>query len=259
MSLLALIPVLAALAGAFIGGLVAEVRTVLEMRRERRKALNRVLWTQLDLWYDLEQSDVGELIDEFMSGMAKRLGVTTDEFKIPAEHQDMFTAVLAQFVGEARNPDLDVNYEEAVDSLAIFDPILAFRLSGKTKFSRPREQSEAYLAKVIQHFGGGDENDLKPGVDLMRPFLRREMFDSARKVLREDIKDVAGELGRKPRKRVARLLSELSERADEKQSQSFEEYLDRAAPLLVAFVTAMQPSSDTNSDEEPLVDTSEAQ
>lgn len=259
MSIVALVPVLAALAGAFIGGLVAEVRTVLEMRRERRQGLNRVLWTQLDLWYDLERSEVGGVVDHMHEGLAKRLGVAKEDLSFPAEYQDLLGSIIAQLASDARNPELDSQYETAVDALASFDPILAFRLSGKTKLARPREQSEGFIATVVQQMGSISYEELKPGVDHMRPFVRGEMFESSRQIFREDIEEVAEQLGRKAKKRVRRLLSNLSLRAGQQQETILEDYLDRAAPQLVALAAALQSSSNTATPEPAVADVPEGQ
>lgn len=202
------------------------------------------------MWYEIGRSDLGSFFDMFLTGLQKRLGVSEEELAPLAQQKGIISMLLRQVIeAEGQNSDLETKYIDAVDSLAIFDPILAFRLSGKNALTRYREQSDTYLQKALLHFGQTDLASATTGVEMVRPFMLNEGLELARKTLRKDIIEVAAKLGRTPGKQVKRLLSDLQDRAGKDQQQEFEEYMDRATQMmqtLAAQLPLTHPSDGSN-------------
>lgn len=227
MTILALVPVLAALAGVLVGGLISELRVALEMRRERKKALNRVLWCQLDLWHDLERYDLKDLLDLFLKRLARRMNLPLDQtgLIIPDADRNILAEIIGEVVGSSRRPGLDEDYDASVEALAMYDPLLAVQLSGKTSLAQHRIQSDAYVTSVIDRFAAPLDDTTH--VERLRPWIYKENLDTARRILRSDIEAVARSLSRCRWRAVQRSLVAVTEKVGREQEQLIDQGIDR--------------------------------
>lgn len=243
MSLQIIIPVIAALAGAGVAGFSGELRHYVQMRRERRKTLNRVLWCQLDLWYEVvNRSNIGDAFDLVFSKLAARLGVPLTTIA-PPEAKAKLIEILGETMLPRRDPELDRKYAVAVEELASYEPLLAYKLSGKTDLQRHQQQSKEYVAAFEHQFGTGTEAD-QIGINALSPFARAEIESTAILVIEDDIKDVSGLLGHKERKAVERLLRKLSDRLEQTHTERIDAAVERVLTWWQS-LTGVQPVSST--------------
>jgi hypothetical protein len=217
MSLQILVPIIAALAGAGLAAFAGELRHYVESSRDRRKALNRVLWCQLDLWYEVKRADIGDGLDIVFSKLATRLGVDIAAIA-SVETRSKLAQILADNFALRKSLELDKKYADAVETLAAYEPVLAYQLSGKTDLQRHREKSDAYVSAIAEQFGEGKTVD-SAGLGALMPFAREETFRAADLVLQEDIEDVAARLGPEKMSREAfAVWQSVSDRINESGS-----------------------------------------
>lgn len=128
MSLPDVLPVAAALAGALVGGIVAELRTALQGLRERRRALRVLLYELLELRFRLTTLDPRAILPALENYMVRRFGVAVAEvFKTPEWKVAMSVAFQAAAASIPKS-SLGDEYESAVNAIAPHDPVLAYRL-----------------------------------------------------------------------------------------------------------------------------------
>jgi hypothetical protein len=231
MSIAAFASVIAAFVGALAGGLISAFRGVLELRRDGRRALNTVLWCQLDLWFELKRHDIEEPMREFLGKLADRMGISNEDMGLGTNNLDVLLEIMRQTLAPPHDDQLEVRYHEAVLALAPLDPILAYQLSGKTSIARFREQTSDYLSAVLETFGAADPQGALV-IEKMNPLMRREVFLNGLKIIEEDIRTVAKRLGRSTRKEVMRLMPELEQRITAEREKEFEEVIERTVALM---------------------------
>ena len=194
--------VVIALAGAFVGGFIAELRSWLQIRRDTRRTLRRVLYQQLEVRDAVIRANPLTFLDAFGSVLAKRYRVNPAAAKTELRRHGFFEAAFTQLVSARIGHELESKYEAAVDSLGEIDPLLAFRLAGKAALTRYRERMEAYTAAVVPTPSPNDQAVL----DALRPLLDDTVYTKTIQILEEDILDVAGSLGRTIKRSTLRLL-----------------------------------------------------
>jgi hypothetical protein len=246
MTLQILIPVVAALAGAGVAGLAGETRHYVELRRERRKALNRVLWCQLDLWTALSRYDLTGALEVVMPRFADRLGVVEADLS-PANNREVVAELVADNILPDREPDLDLKYAASVEALASFEPVLAYRLSGKTELQFYREQVNSYMAAAV------DRLPMEPTDPAMLKsfisFLQKEMLRTVKKILQDDMEAVGKHLNRRTRRDIKRATRSLEERIEADPKLTIEEGADRM--LLWAQQQTLHRTTSSVSSEDP--------
>lgn len=229
MSVLTDVAVVAALAGAGAAAFTGAVKYYVDLGRERRKALNRVLWCQLDLWYELKRFDAAGAFEVIAPALAQRLGIP--ETQHPSK--ETVAAVgetLAETFLNTRSPDLDQKYAGAVEELAFFEPVLAHSVSERTALQHYREQTKNYMNILTLRL-----NTEAPDADVMTRFMvfmQTEMRQSVLEIITRDINAVAGRLNRSTRRQVRSAMKDFRERAKEDS-----ERIDTVGQRLVTWVT----------------------
>src|SRR5262245_59907501 len=109
------LPVIAALAGAVVGGIVAETRTMLQGYRERRKAMAIVLYDLLELRHQLASNDPTKVADEIKRYLQRKFG---SDILIASGHETLLHQALAVALEASVKPDIRAHFERAVDDLA---------------------------------------------------------------------------------------------------------------------------------------------
>jgi hypothetical protein len=235
--------VIAGLGAAGIAAIAGELRPYVEMKRERRKALNRVLWCQLDLWSEVKRSDLGDGVEILFAKIAARSGVPIAVFA-PPEARAKIAEILAENLIPKRDPQLDSKYEASVEVLASYEPVLAYRLSGKTELQRHKEQSDSYISAVVQQFGTNSEVD-NAALGALNPFARAEVLRSALYIIEEDIGIVANYLGRRTQRQVKRILRSLADRLEQDFKQRVDEGVERVVTWMQSLSVTPLPSTES--------------
>lgn len=223
-------PALTALIGAAVGGFVSEARQFLEFRRERRKAVNRVLWCQLDLWYELKRFDLTDLTSAFLERLCQRLGVPIDQLAPYLPDVPELSEIIGT-VASVRDPELTTRYQSAVGALSFFDPLLAYRLSGKAHNEPAARQADQIIGHFRERYPTQAESEQRM-VAILTPMLRDEMGHSQIKAVEEDIREVACLLGGSVRKEASNVLTSLQLQLDAERSASLTQAVDRVIELL---------------------------
>lgn len=119
---------IAALAGAAVGGFIGELRALLQERRERRRALRQLLYQLLEVRYRVSTTDPRAIPRVFQKYVEGRFGPDAAR-QVGLPHAQRLFRQISQVVAEAlsRNP-VAAHYQQAVDTVAPYDPILAYRL-----------------------------------------------------------------------------------------------------------------------------------
>ena len=215
-----LVPVLTALAGAGVAGIVAEWRQVQQNKREALRPIRRVLHRQLNIWHTFQTGDRELLLDALAASFGRRYKVDAKEIRRELVASPLGGVMLDKLLKEILPGDLATRYEEAVVELSEVDPFLAFRLGGKAGLHQYTDTLDRLAVAE-----GANVSD--PHYVAASRIMRAEIHKHAAKLLREDIEEVAGLLGWRARRRARRLLRrvdltkhpELDEALDSVMSQ----------------------------------------
>ncbi len=142
-------PVLAALAGALVAGLITALLVVLQGVRERRRALRTLLYQLLELRYQIRTREPRELFPFIIKYLTSRAGPeATQKFNTPdVQHQLREVMRIATSIVSAR--PFAPAYQQAVEMLAPYDPILAYRLTGQEGLLGLDRELKFYYEKVV--------------------------------------------------------------------------------------------------------------
>jgi hypothetical protein len=223
-------PAFTALIGAAVGGLITEARQFLETHRERRKAVSRMLWCQLDLWYELKRFDLSDLLSAFIERLSSSLGVSVEQLAAFLPDVPGIARIVGTVAG-VRDPDLTTRYQTAVGALSFFDPLLAYRLSGKAHNEPGGRQADELIRQFTELYSTQAESEGEMAA-ILTPILRDEMVRAQIKAIEEDIQEVAGVLGRRIQKRAAKALASLQAQLNEERSASLTHAVDRCIEML---------------------------
>ena len=69
---------------------------------------------------------------------------------------------------------LERRYQEAVDSLSVYDPLLAYQLSGKAAAKPLEEKLDTYLNSLAQNFGPPQTLGDQKLFESLGPYLKSE-------------------------------------------------------------------------------------
>ena len=193
------IPVIAALAGAFIGAFIKELSSFYQIRREDKRTLKKVLFNQLDIWYEVRRlyyAPVLTLVFKKLSERFSQEGIPYEVIYSQLEQaRPQFVALFRQVkIGEPEK--LQPRYQDAVNELAKVDPILAFRISGKAEIEGSLNKLDALADKAAEV--SINEADLEATNNLMEqlePVYEEAVVLRTLTSLEEDIWRVSRRIG----------------------------------------------------------------
>ncbi len=125
-------PVLAALAGAVVGGLITGLGALLQGARERRRALRVILFELLELRHQIALRDPRNVLELLSQVVAERAGRDAARELAAPEGQRLARQLVQAAAKTFSESPLGPGYEGAVQALAPYDPFLAYRLRGQT-------------------------------------------------------------------------------------------------------------------------------
>src|SRR5439155_2232562 len=117
------------------GGVVGELRTIVQSARERRRSLRMLLCQLLELRFHIRTHDPRVVIPVLMDYVKRTFGsealqALQSTGNEPLLHQ-MVTAAAAVFGSDS---PMAARYQEAIEALAPYDPLEAYRLSNQAAF-----------------------------------------------------------------------------------------------------------------------------
>lgn len=135
------------IAGLLIGALISELHVALAGVRERRRALNVLLFDLLQLRFDVRTSDPRILIETLERITRKQF--PSEPWTMPASVRSIVVNIQKETLGDTRRK-LTERYETAIGALVPHDPLLAYQLAGRELISRLERAIGLYYEKIAQ-------------------------------------------------------------------------------------------------------------
>lgn len=146
------IPVIAALAGAFVGALIKELGTFYQVRREDKRVLKNVLFNQLDIWREVRRLYFGPLLAATIKQVSESFSSLGPPFNQVPSQIDQIRPLVVGFLRDVKlgEPErLQQRYQDSVNELSKVDPVLAFRLSRRAEVKHSLAKIDAYLERAF--------------------------------------------------------------------------------------------------------------
>lgn len=213
-----LVPIIAALAGALVGGLVSEMRIAFEGQRERNRVLNQLLHYQLEVLYSLQRLDPQELEQELAELFGTRFPEMSDQIVAGLRSAPGFMETLMAASGQHLPHGLVENYERSINGLSQVEPVLAYRLSSPEPVAR--------IGNLLEQVRLSAEDAAADGSELQRltTAVEPELYQVAAKKVREDINLLRPYLKRRHRAELGETLSKLGQRAVIRRKDDVEQF-----------------------------------
>ena len=216
MSLRELVPVAAALLGAIIGGLIAELRTWLQGTRERRQALSRLLYELLELRFWIARSDpelvlkaLKRVLDSHVSPIAPSSFTQTSRI-LPAALTALKTSL-----GRTALTD----YSSVVAAVAPFDPVLAFRLRGQDQLAELERHMHAFYDEILKTPAIASDPQVLSSRNIMESATVQALSTIVLKKLTKDCVQVARRISWRTVKQVHKAIAK-QDHIDENELES---------------------------------------
>ncbi len=219
-----ILPVASALAGAIVGGVVAEVRAMLQSGRERRRALRVLLYEVLNLRYEIRRRDPRAVIEAMRKLVERKFGQEQAKSFDSPEAQKAIGIVRA-LLDESTERAIAPRYEAAVDALAPHDPIVAYRLRDQSRLMKLDSVIQDYYKQATEHFGGCQEAGVDAAVTKIESATIEVAQGDALQDLAGDVKELASAIGPITRYRVGSTLRR-QDRSTAELEPALEEWLN---------------------------------
>lgn len=220
------ITIFSTLAGAFVGGLIAEARNILQLRRDVNRARNNLLYNLLDIWFIIKTRDVDVFIDDLIDRLSLKANVPKNMIIDGFEKNIDFKSTLVKIILEKIPTEhLEKKYQEAVDSLGPLDPLLAYRMSGKGSLIRYEDISATFKKHMFE-----DKTPENASFDRfmkhLKEFADKKVAQEVLNLIEEDIRKVGERIGGRTRRGVEETFRRLEVRAKEDRIKFLDEYID---------------------------------
>lgn len=221
--------------GIFLGWILNQWNSVVAIQRENKGNLKLVLFNLLEVHYILVNTDEQEFV--------KNIKEHVFDKHFPKEMQTFFSnEVILKLYGEfiknhlfprlyKRLPKIKESYEKDLDTIKKVDPILAFRLSGRTDILDYLNNFSELLEPLEEN--DNDKQTSKKIASSLTPNLRKNMIET----FEENIIDVAYQINFITWIRVKRRLSRKKE--NNFDSEEFEE-------MFSGLMRSIEPPNNTN-------------
>lgn len=206
-----LITIIPVAAGVLLGAFAKEIGVFMQVSRDDKRLLKRVLFHQLNLWWELWRSDYGYMLsvfDEELSAALRRLGAPTEQTTGIVDSVRPQVITLFTEAKMTSPQEIFDQYQEAVKQLAEADPVTAyeinFRFSGDS-----REKMNELLERMreMEAAAGKPPSD-KMVIDHL--FARLHEVSNREMIARleDDLLLIARRLGWRTRREVRRQIKE---------------------------------------------------
>lgn len=223
-----------ALAGTFSGGIIAEWRNVLQLRRESRKTLNQVLFSQLEIVYRLKRSRIEPSIRALKEILTKRFGAESNAILEMLLTQPAFVNAVTRAVGGDWPTTIDLQYQDAVNKISEVNPLLAYRLSGRNAVAKYGEYVQGLLEAMRSTIGDGASPSDAAAMTSVKGLLEETLQADAISDVRSDAELVARALGWNTLRKVRKLMDRPSNPSEAEFASVFDPLIKQLETLLVA-------------------------
>ena len=220
------IAIFSTLAGAFVGGLIAEARNILQLRREVNRARNNLLYNLLDIWFIIKSRDVDIFLDDLIDLLSVKMNVPKNMIiEGFGKSLDIKSIIMNMMVDKFPTENLEKKYQDAVDLLGPLDPLLAYRMSGKGNLIRYEDISVAYKKYLVGE-KAPEEASIDRFIKHIKDFADKKVALEVLILIEEDIRIVAKRIGGGTRRGVEDTFRRLQARAKEDRTKLLGEYVD---------------------------------
>jgi len=226
-----LAPLIAGLAGVLVGGLIAEFHIVIQGVRERTRALRKLLYKLLELRYELRRRDPTTALNALQRYFRERFGQqVADGVGQFFQYKPVLELIEAATRGRSRE-EFESGYQQAVDEVAPFRPLLAYQLSGQSALLEADRLLREYYGKVVSLPELQGNADMEVAMSRAEKYFERLAYGQAVQRMERDIVWVAWNISPWTWIRVLRLLRRADSRAAEDISRLMDTYLREVAPI----------------------------
>lgn len=216
------LPVITALVGALVGGVVAELRTFMAAARERKKALRVLLYELLRLRFEIHRYNPDHLIQALSRMFMRRFGAEGTKAIETPEVKTFFNSLI-HGVLQTMQAEFSSKYNNAVEALAPHDPITAYRLVGQEQLLALERTLGQYYEVIRAHPEIATDPEGIRFLDASKKAMFNAAYAEAVKQLSEDITHVARQCSFWTKQRVVGVLS----RQDRPPEKELDDFIDR--------------------------------
>lgn len=187
-----------------IGWLLNEFGSWFKERRENKRISKNVLYHLLEIHYSIRKLDISKEINAIseitMRAIPKEEHIEGLKDGLNKVYQTMLGSLLEQNVSEELD-DLEDDYLNSVESLSTIDPVLAYRLKGKTKILQGFDiinQSINNLQKIVGEMDATSIQQQEAMISMLKPEILQKLITD----IEEEIIDIAKTINPSTRKEV---------------------------------------------------------
>jgi hypothetical protein len=186
----------------------------------------------MDVWFQLKKQDISGAIALMMPHIAAHFGISENEARVSKRVEKFIVAASKDTMTDpAGEESLRSRYRAAVESLAPFEPMLAYRLSGKTEIGDLGGMYK-YFSRVVQQAESEGDIQKRGFVERLIPYWETKLYTAAVATVEEDILAVASAISWLTRWKLKLTLSYLKNQYKEKFSEVLRSYLHYASETL---------------------------
>ena len=208
---------------AFAGYLVAALHNAAANIRERRKAVNSVLYSLLEVRWEVKTSDPRFVMAALRRFLLERFGAQAEVELSKSEIQQFLREFVASVTPGERD-GIVKRYSDAVQKLAPFYPLIAHRLAGEGIICLDvRLRTHYDLLRKHPFFAADRKTPVS--IEMLEDHTLSQAFEQADKTLTCNLKAVSSSCGLLTRMRIRRMMKYQDEHAS---SDSFFDFLRTA-------------------------------
>lgn len=230
-----LIPMIPVAVGVFLGAFAKEIGVFMQVSRDDKRLLKRVLFHQLNLWWELWRSDYGHTLsvfDEELSAALQRLGAP------PEQTTGLVDSVKPQVItlfteAKMTSPqEIFDQYQEAVKQLAEVDPVTAYEIN--FRFSGGWREKMDELVERMQEMEGAASKPPTDKTVIDRLFTRLYETSNRELIVRleDDLLFVAQRVGWRTRRNIRQKIKDMPGRVRKDVRQIVEQMFAQITSLL---------------------------
>ncbi len=204
--------VIGTLGGVSLGFILNEIAGLIKQRRDDKRLLRRALFRLLDLHHLTSPIKIKQISSMIYDWIHSKDPDATNEISIQELHeitQQIIEISFAPLQREALN-DVSEYYEKSIADIAEINPLLAFRLSGRSRIQADINQYSESVFSLLQNENGDDEMITKDMLIATKEFYNNELNDT----LEYDIKRVAKQISVLMNYRIYRFLRNKNKNVD---------------------------------------------
>ncbi len=186
--------VLIPLVTGLIGYVSAALQSIGTLRRERHKALNGVLYSLLEIRWEIRASDPALMQETLRRMISKRLGEGSAPILETPEAQRLIGQLLDIRIPLLKKERLATRYAEAVKATVPFCPLIAHRLAGMDVVSLD-QSLRSYYEGIRRHPALALDPNVPASITRLESRTIEQGFTEAQLKLTKDVRRIAWRLG----------------------------------------------------------------